>query len=79
MSLKPYCDYWKKLGTFKFKLSYPKTMNTVTILVGIVLVAVLALAAWGCIRNLRSDSCCCEEKNCKSCATCRCSILKEIK
>ena len=54
-------------------------MNTVTILVGIVLIVIISLAAWGCIRNFRSDSCCCEEKNCKSCATCRCSILKEIK
>ena len=53
-------------------------MNMITIAVGLVLVVVISLAAWGCFRNMRSDSCCCDGKGCESCSTCRCSILKEI-
>ena len=52
-------------------------MNMITIAVGLVLVIVISLAAWGCFRNMRSD-CCCDGKCCESCSTCRCSILKEI-
>lgn len=51
-------------------------METVTIVVGIVLVLVIIGAVFGTYKSFHTKDCCCKDKNCSSGATQHCNIRK---